>query len=861
MRLFKKTISLFVCFALILSFSAAALCFADDASQTSYVTISSAADLNSLSQKCRLDTWSENTVVTLACDITLSGSFTPIPIFSGTFDGQGHTISGLNVNGSFERAGLFGILTEKAQVKNLYVSGKVSANADTIYAGGITGENRGYIEGCVFSGSVSSYTVTGGIAGFNSGVINGCVNFSEVDVGLRKYSRISLKTLKSTNLKGIVELVTNGTIDSASDRSGGITGENSGSVLSCKNYGLVGEKGKSENVGGIAGLSDGYIALCSNYASIQGKSNVGGIVGQMLPYIKTSYSEDLLSSSKADIDNLLNVVTDVANDVEKAASEIQTSISGMMSTLGTASTDVNGISSAAVSVVNVKLSEVSEITAYANTAVSGINGITAGIDDIGTQVNEGLSDFSTAAEIVKEQVGQEEMDPEKIQEALGKVGSGLGEIMQASEGLNDATTELHNMFTDLSSQGLPEFSSVSPALNSSIQKLTGDLKTLSSQADSLGKNLKNTVSYVTEDVRDITDLAHTVVDQIYSAAYSLSDLSVSTFLYNSSGDTINESEDLSGIVRNCVNTGSIEGNSDVGGIVGSMTYSASLTVDKGEKVEGITLKSLQYRSIVSKSKSYGAVESDSGNAGGIVGNENIGAITECENYSIVSSPDGTNVGGIAGHAHGLIRDCFVRSTLTGSSYVGGISGSGSSKQLIFDESSVIGCFAEVNISGSDRHCGGISGSETGYFLYNYFVGGTLNGIGDYSIEVQAAPITRQSLLEAENCPEEFSWTSAQLNSARGLQGTDSYVHAAGISYPALIAAAVILLLIALIIFVLCKFISLKRRSAVLTASSEDNDSEAAVLSSSEKKSVKTEKTTAKNKATYTPPWKDSGTEV
>ncbi len=67
----------------------------------STVTIKTTEDLAELSRNCTLDTWSQGKTVILENDLDLhSIDFTPIPTFSGTFQGNGHTISGLTLTGS-----------------------------------------------------------------------------------------------------------------------------------------------------------------------------------------------------------------------------------------------------------------------------------------------------------------------------------------------------------------------------------------------------------------------------------------------------------------------------------------------------------------------------------------------------------------------------------------------------------------------------------------------------------------------------------------------------------------------------------------------------------------------------------------
>ena len=141
------------------------------------VTISTAEDLLALAQDCVLDRYSENLTVSLAADLDLSGTdFRGIPSFSGTFEGNHHTISGLSLNRDGSVQGLFRYLTETAVVTDLTVHGKVLPGGSRRQVGGIVGKNAGTVRGCTFQGEVSGTDCVGGIAGTNtvSGVIEDC---------------------------------------------------------------------------------------------------------------------------------------------------------------------------------------------------------------------------------------------------------------------------------------------------------------------------------------------------------------------------------------------------------------------------------------------------------------------------------------------------------------------------------------------------------------------------------------------------------------------------------------------------------------------------------------------------------------
>lgn len=187
----------------------------------------------------------------LANDIELSGTWTPISnvtypadAFAGTFDGNGHTISGLNITTQAPNQGLFGLING-ATIQNLKVNGTVSCGKQN-NIGGIVGKMQaGTISQCSFSGSV-----TGGYAGGIVGALNG--------------TSVTIQNCSNT-------ATINGTI------AGGILGywKKKATVENCYNTGkIVG----SSKAAGIAGqLNNGAIKNCYNVGEISGNGDIGGI--------------------------------------------------------------------------------------------------------------------------------------------------------------------------------------------------------------------------------------------------------------------------------------------------------------------------------------------------------------------------------------------------------------------------------------------------------------------------------------------------------------------------------------------------------------------------------------------------------
>ena len=200
----------------------------------------------------------------LANDVALTGTWKPVgstatyvdDFFAGTFDGCGHTISGLNVQGSTVNQGLFAAIN-KATIRNLNVSGTVSCGTKN-YIGGIVGKvQAGTIENCSFSGSVTG-GYTGGIAGglnSNDVTISGCVNAADV-TGTTAGGILG----HWKNTAAIRDCYNTGSV-TGSAKAGGIVGQlQKGSIENCYSTGVVG--GTAAQFGGIFAFSSATVENC-----------------------------------------------------------------------------------------------------------------------------------------------------------------------------------------------------------------------------------------------------------------------------------------------------------------------------------------------------------------------------------------------------------------------------------------------------------------------------------------------------------------------------------------------------------------------------------------------------------------------
>ena len=227
---------------------------------------------------------------TLTADIDLTGKdWSPIGTnfynsYTGTFDGGGHTITGLTVTTNDQYAGLFGYLGNfnngAATVKNVVMDGiQITCNHRSGYAGGVAGYSWGTIENCSVSGSVSGTMYVGGVVGVQRDrSITGCSSSATVK-GTIKVGGVAGQTIFGATLTACYAT---GNVNIEIDRTqnisgGGLVGFNDGiSLLSCYATGNVTSTGSSTGYVHIGGfLGDNYITVTACYWKNNHEQGIG----------------------------------------------------------------------------------------------------------------------------------------------------------------------------------------------------------------------------------------------------------------------------------------------------------------------------------------------------------------------------------------------------------------------------------------------------------------------------------------------------------------------------------------------------------------------------------------------------------
>ena len=696
------------------------------------IHIKSAEDLQELARSCTLDSWSRGKTVVLDNDIVLeSDDALPIPTFGGTFRGNGYTISGLSITQSVSPAGLFGVLQKDAVITELNVEGTVSPSGDSESVGGIVGENYGAIEQSTFNGSVSGKRSVGGVVGRNrsSGVVRACEasgaifgqNMTGGIVGENLGSIVSCRGRAYVNIEStdpsidlsnmnlefsldLAKLSRPDTLNTATD-TGGIAGYSSGAIASSTNYAAVGYQHIGYNIGGVVGRSSGQVLACSNEGAVCGRKDVGGIAGQMEPYIRMEVSDGLLQQLKTQLNELSGLVNTAANHAEDGSNEIASRLNSMSGYVDNAANELNNVR------LNASIDSVitGDGSHSSDTLIGGGKGAVGGIDHEHSDSGHSTTIWGGSA-----------------------AGAGASHEGNASGTVSGSTQIV-----------------AAPDLGG----LTSSINGLSSQVTMLNNAASGTVGTLANDIRSINNKFNELTGTLFSAISSLN---------GGTGDIIVDASDVDidsvtfGKVSSCRNSGAVYGDVNTGGITGSMTieYTLDPEDDVTGHLSGFYRKQYEYRAILQSCVNTGDVTGKRSYVGGIVGRMDLGYLTACETASCtVASENGSYTGGIAGLTGATVHGSFAKCTLSGKKYVGGIVGSGVQENIDGSGSSVRWNYSLVDITDCQQYRGAISGSDTGTFEYNYYVSDDLPGINRQSYAGRAEPTSYEELLTLPELPE------------------------------------------------------------------------------------------------------------
>ncbi|MCR4686357.1 MAG: hypothetical protein K5659_02210 [Lachnospiraceae bacterium] len=687
------------------------------------ITVSTAQDLMDVASECVLDSWSLNKVIKLNNDISLEGAdFEGIPTFGGIWDGQGYTVSGINIANDRSYTGFFDYVQKDAIIIGLNVEGNITEDDECFYVGGLCGYNEGIIINCSFkgnlragdylggiagfnelngqiydcetSGKISGEHFVGGIAGENKGNINRCVNSSNVNTEHQE-SSFSISNAGNINLLNILDQKLTEEYDSGVDLStfdiGGIAGISYGVIANSTNDGNVGYDKVGSNIGGIAGRQSGYIYNCTNNAKVMGKSDVGGIVGQAEPYVTIDLDSDTSAQLKSSIEELHDLIDKTLKDVGSSSDIISSRLTVMQQLTGGAINDTDYIVNSTANYAN-GLSNAANTTGQKLQAVAEDLRSTKGtLEDLAENIRNMTTSDIQVPEVKKEDIKVDIAFPTLDSNYFNHVSSLSGNLRSLNDNYGLLITESNNANQTVVKDLI--------AVNNQFEKV------LILYSDAVEKALDNSF----EDV--YTDESVQVLDTC-----------------------------IDGCINKCYNNGAVSSDLNAGGIAGNMSIESDISIlDRFKDINSL-IKGGSYISkcVIRSSDNYSDIEGYKSYVGGICGRSETGVISECISYADIMGEDCSYVGGIAGISKSYIRNCAFRGNVYAKEYAGGITGDGYN---------ILNSIALAGIYGCDDWYGAIAGNvqKDGLVRNNYYISDNLAGINKVSYDMKAQSVKEEDL--------------------------------------------------------------------------------------------------------------------
>lgn len=446
----KKLICIYLALALLCSLVLPVSAAEEKADETQYITILNLKSLEKLARNCRLDSYSRNLVVSLQTDLDLEGrDFDGIPIFCGRFEGNGHTIRGLNFAKDGSAQGFFRYLTDTALVQNLHLEGEIHMEGSAAEIGAVAGQNSGTIRNCSFTGSISGKAFIGGIAGQNmvSGVLENCKvsgslsgdhfvgGLAGKNAGVVR-SCVNEATINESPQENTVEL-TDITLDSAMQSEaantvtdlGGIAGNSTGYIRDCKNLANIGHASMGYNIGGIVGTQSGTVQNCENYGNIFGRKEIGGIAGQMEPTAVMNFEEDVLQILSRQLGGMGNIVSEASANLQGSGEAIIGQVGNMYWHVNNAKESLELL---LPSVENGERPDDDTLQAARNGLGSSINGMAQTLNGISATASSALGAVTSNLQAMNNQINAMRNTISNADETLG------GSIVDKSDEDTDA---------------------------------------------------------------------------------------------------------------------------------------------------------------------------------------------------------------------------------------------------------------------------------------------------------------------------------------------------------------------------------------------------------------------------------------
>ena len=559
----------------------------------------------------------------------------------------------------------------------------------------------------------------------------------------------------------IHDLNISGTVATVGDDSvvGGLVGLNRGLVSHCS---FSGEVSALRTVGGIAGRNEagGIITASTASGSVRGLNATGGIVGENLGAVIDSVNLAFVNTESVDPTLRLDTVD---------TSSILNFIRSIRSDNAGITTDTGGIAGFSTGFIE----------RCQNAGAVGYLHLGYNVGGIAGRSNGYIKNCVNGSDVYGRRdvggiVGQAE-PLTKILEAANALSGVSYRLWALNQAIDNAVEDARIAAGDLAWRFDSLSTLLAPVADAVAAMDISDPDSayyLQGVISDCVYDLTNEVAAIGQDVDGNAAILLTDMDEINSNLSALNGTAIQTIdsLINTDTTTadilVDDSTDVDddgytyGKTTHCDNNGSVNGDNNVGGIVGCLSVESELNPESDLTTltgNRLSKNRLSVYAVILGCVNRGSVTAKNECAGGIAGKMDLGTAAHCASYGPIKLEDGDYAGGICGLLYGTVKSSCTKCSLSGKRYIGGVVGNGYSAAASDkdDRSSLVsGCYTLVEILEKPQFAGAVSGGGAGEYEGNYFVPADYAGLDRLSIQGKAEPIPFEEYMAVEGLPQE-----------------------------------------------------------------------------------------------------------
>lgn len=448
-------------------------------------------------------------------------------------------------------------------------------------------------------------------------------------------------------------------------------------------------------------------------------------------------------------------------EMSAALSAAAKAMSSLADALGQTPQDLTA-AAAAFAQLSVALNDLSSANGKIAVAVAAIQTNTH-ID--AAKVNAALEQISSAANDLSAASAALESGFEHLHSASNAAGNLSAKLRDAFEKLKpvasageSAGRKLSNAFDKLKASveelrkaGDVTFTPVDDDFRAAGDKLYDDLAAVSRGMEELNSTVTSASDLLLKDLRAVNSQFSTVMNLMLDAMDDLrsglnGDKTLSDHIEDVSAENI--AATTLGKTADSTNTGLVEADRNVGGIVGEIGIEYDLDPEDDSSLDISYTATYQSKAVVTGCVNRGNITGKKDCVGGVVGRMDLGLVTACQNYGDAESTGGGYVGGVAGTASSIVRACYAKCTLSGGDYVGGVAGSGKA---------LTDCVSIVTLTAGKEYLGAVAGyaEDLDRLSGNLFLDTGVGGVDSISYSGHAEPASYDRLRALPSIPTEL----------------------------------------------------------------------------------------------------------